>query len=62
LSFDPEARIIMLTGVGERSSVTQAIQAGVSGYVIKSGSGEKIVSAIEEALYFKKAKDIKERL
>lgn len=42
--------VIMLTGVSSRDVVGQSIGAGASGYIVKPGEREKILSKIDEVL------------
>lgn len=45
----PEARIIMLSSFDDEDYVTQALQQGVQGYVLKSASDETLTSAVRAA-------------
>ncbi len=46
---DPDAKIIALTSYIEDKSVRQAINAGATGYLLKSASPEQLASAIHAA-------------
>lgn len=45
----PGSRILMLSSFDDDEYVTQALQAGVHGYVLKSASDETLVSAVRAA-------------
>jgi DNA-binding NarL/FixJ family response regulator len=45
----PDARIIILSSFDDDEYVTQALQAGVHGYVLKSASDETLASAVRAA-------------
>ncbi len=49
-AISPETRVVMLTVFDENDMIFQAICAGASGYLLKSESTEKIVSALQEVL------------
>jgi two-component system NarL family response regulator len=44
----PEARIVMLTSLGEEESLFRAIKAGASGYLIKTMGGEELVRCLSD--------------
>jgi DNA-binding NarL/FixJ family response regulator len=44
----PEAKIVMLTSLGEEESLLRAIKAGASGYLIKTLSGEELVRCLSD--------------
>jgi DNA-binding NarL/FixJ family response regulator len=44
----PEAKIVMLTSLGEDESLFRAVKAGASGYLIKTLSGEELVSCLSD--------------
>jgi DNA-binding NarL/FixJ family response regulator len=46
----PETRVILFTVDESRASISEAIQAGVSGYLLKDASGEELVNAARLAL------------
>jgi DNA-binding NarL/FixJ family response regulator len=45
----PHARLLMLSSFDDEAYVTQAIQAGAYGYILKSASDETLVSAVRAA-------------
>jgi NarL family two-component system response regulator LiaR len=46
--LNPETKVLVLTSFFEPERVQRAMQAGASGYLIKSSSGDKLVDAIRE--------------
>ncbi len=46
----PPPRILMLSAYGDAASVRTALEAGASGYVLKSVAGADLLAAIERAL------------
>ena len=50
LSRFPDARIIMVTAMGQQQLVLQAMNLGVAGYVLKPVEGRKLSAAINNAL------------
>lgn len=48
--FDPKAKIIMCTAVGQEKMVKLAIQSGAKGYVIKPFQGPKVLEEINKIL------------
>jgi two-component system, chemotaxis family, chemotaxis protein CheY len=49
-SFDPKARVIMLTALGQESIVLQAIKSGARDFVVKPFERERVLSAISKLL------------
>jgi two-component system chemotaxis response regulator CheY len=49
-SFDPKAKVIMLTALGQESMVVQAVQAGARDYVVKPFDPDRIMSALQKVL------------
>ncbi len=47
---DPQARVIMLTALGQESLVVQAVQAGAKDYVVKPFDPNRLMTALERAL------------
>lgn len=50
LKFDPKAKIIMITALGQESYLKECIGAGVRDFIVKPFIGERIVSAITKVL------------
>jgi two-component system chemotaxis response regulator CheY len=48
--FDPRAKVIMLTALGQESMVVQAVQAGARDYVVKPFDPDRIMSALQKVL------------
>jgi DNA-binding NarL/FixJ family response regulator len=49
-AISPETRVVMLTVFDENDMIFRAICAGASGYLLKSESSERIISALQEVL------------
>jgi len=49
-SSDPQARVIMLTALGQESLVVQAVQAGAKDYVVKPFDPNRLMAALQRAL------------
>ena len=47
--IDPSARIVVLTSFGDRQRVTQALDAGACGYLLKDAAPDDIVAAVRAA-------------
>ena len=50
LEQDPDARIIMVTALGQEKMLLDSFQIGVRDFVVKPFAPERIVSAAEKAL------------
>ncbi|MBN2414474.1 response regulator [bacterium] len=50
LSHDPDARIIMVTALGQEKLLSECIEMGVKDYILKPFSKDRIISAISKAL------------
>ena len=48
--YDPEARIIMCSALGEQEMIVRAIQLGARDFIVKPFQPERIVSALEKTL------------
>lgn len=48
--FDPKAKVIMLTALGQESMVVQAIQAGARDYVVKPFDPDRIMTSLQKVL------------
>jgi two-component system, chemotaxis family, chemotaxis protein CheY len=48
--MDAQARIIMVTGAEQHSTVMQAMNEGAAGYVVKPFQAEKVLAAMDDAL------------
>ncbi len=50
LAFNPQARIIMVTALGQENLLTKAIKLGVKDFVVKPFPPERLQKAAEKAL------------
>jgi two-component system chemotaxis response regulator CheY len=50
LLFDPNARIIMVTALGQENLLTRAIKLGVKDFVVKPFPPERLQTAADKAL------------
>jgi len=50
LASDPNARIIMVTALGQEKMLLDSISLGVRDFVVKPFTKERIISAVEKAL------------
>ena len=48
--YDPNARIIMCSALGQKSLVIEAIEAGALNYITKPFTPQKVLSVVEAAL------------
>ena len=48
--FDPEARVVMCSALGQESKVLEAIRAGAKDFVVKPFEAERLQTAVEKAL------------
>lgn len=49
-AYDPAARIIMCSAMGQEAMVREAIEAGALDYIIKPFDREKVLAAVASAL------------
>jgi len=49
-SFDPQAKVIMLTALGQESVVLEAIKSGARDFVVKPFERERVLSAINKLI------------
>ena len=47
--FDPEARVIMCTAMGQKNMVVEAIQAGAKDFIVKPFQTDRVLDAIRRA-------------
>jgi two-component system chemotaxis response regulator CheY len=50
LATDPEARVVMITALGQKEQVLQAIKTGARDFIIKPFDQERVVETISRAL------------
>ena len=48
--LDPQAKVIMLTAVGQQSVVLQAVQAGAKDFVVKPVDPDRMMKALQKVL------------
>lgn len=48
ITFDPQARVIMVSALGQKHKVFDALQKGAKGYILKPFTEEKLLSIINE--------------
>ena len=49
-TFDPQARVLMCSAMGQQALVAEAIQAGAKDFVVKPFEAARVLSAIQKAL------------
>ncbi|PSL51201.1 two-component system chemotaxis response regulator CheY [Salsuginibacillus halophilus] len=49
-SFDPEAKILMCSAMGQQSMVIDAIQAGAKDFIVKPFQADRVIEAIQKTL------------
>ena len=49
-AYDPEARIIICSAIGQKSMILEAIKAGARNYIIKPFEREKVLAIVAAAL------------
>ena len=47
---DPQAKVVMLTALGQESMVVQAIQAGARDYVVKPFDPDRVTAALHKVM------------
>jgi two-component system, chemotaxis family, chemotaxis protein CheY len=50
LAADPNARIVMVTALGQEKTLLDSIAMGVRDFVVKPFTSERIIAAVENAL------------
>jgi len=50
LAYDPAARIIMVSAIGQQAIVIDAIQAGAIDFIVKPFEPERVLEAVSKAL------------
>ncbi|MGE5558280.1 MAG: response regulator [Bacillota bacterium] len=50
MDFDPEAKIIIVSAMGQKNMIVHAIQAGAKYYLIKPFTQEKVIETINAVL------------
>ncbi|MCL6631988.1 MAG: response regulator [Alicyclobacillus herbarius] len=49
-AFDPDARVIMCSAMGQQAMVIDAIQAGARDFVVKPFQADRVLEAVKKAL------------
>jgi two-component system chemotaxis response regulator CheY len=49
-NFDPQARVIMLTALGQQAMMLKAIQAGAKDFLVKPFDPKQIIEALQKVL------------
>ena len=50
LSFDPSAKVVMCSALGQESKVLEAIRAGAKDFVVKPFQPERVLDAVSKAI------------
>lgn len=50
IAFDPSAKVIMCSAMGQQSMVIEAIQSGAKDFVVKPFKPERVIEAINKTL------------
>jgi two-component system chemotaxis response regulator CheY len=50
LSYDPTARVVMCSALGQESKVLESIKAGAKDFVVKPFQAERVLEAVGKAL------------
>jgi two-component system, chemotaxis family, chemotaxis protein CheY len=50
LSFDPAARVVMCSALGQESKVLESIKAGAKDFVVKPFQADRVLDAVGKAL------------
>ncbi|WP_026368712.1 response regulator [Aminiphilus circumscriptus] len=52
LRIDPEARVIMISAMGQKSTVLKALQSGALGFIVKPFDKIKVIDTVRDVLAF----------
>ncbi len=52
LRIDPEARVIMISAMGQKATVLKALQSGALGFIIKPFDKIKVIDTVRDVLAF----------
>lgn len=56
-SFDPHACVVVCSAMGQAKQVTQAMDAGATGFLVKPFNAQQLVEQVQEALGRRAARD-----
>ena len=49
-SFDPQAKVIMLTSLGQQTIVMETLQAGAKDFLVKPYEADQVLAALQKVL------------
>lgn len=49
-NFDPEAKVIMCSAMGQQAMVIESIQAGAKDFIVKPFQGDRVIEAVKKVL------------
>jgi two-component system, chemotaxis family, chemotaxis protein CheY len=49
-AFDPKAKVVMLTALGQESVVLEAVKSGARDFIVKPFERERVINAIQKLL------------
>ncbi|WP_322807394.1 response regulator [Thermanaerothrix sp.] len=49
-AYDPQAKVVMLTALGQESVVLEAVKSGARDFVVKPFNQERVLSALQKLL------------
>jgi two-component system chemotaxis response regulator CheY len=50
LKIDPEAKVLVVSAMGQQALVKEAVEAGAKGFVVKPFKPEKVIEEVEKIL------------
>ena len=50
LQFDPDARIIMVTALGQKNLLRECVSMGVQDFIVKPFARDRLISAVKKAI------------
>jgi two-component system chemotaxis response regulator CheY len=50
IAFDPNAKIVMLSGIDQKEMLWQAIKSGASSYIVKPFENDRILSTLNDVI------------
>ncbi|AEC52048.1 chemotaxis response regulator [Pyrococcus sp. NA2] len=50
MKIDPNAKIIMITAVGQEAKVMEALKSGAKGYIVKPFQAQKVIEEVNRVL------------